>query len=83
MSEEAEDSAEIPNLDSGSERLRPVNADKLVQLNNSGERSGLMRGQHLADLREANLSGAIVSNAQLAQTASLRGAIMPDGSRHE
>lgn len=36
-----------------------------------------------ADLSGADLSKAKVSDAQLAQAASLKGAIMPDGSRYE
>jgi len=35
-----------------------------------------------ADLTEADLIGAIVGADQLDQVASLRGAILPDGSRH-
>jgi uncharacterized protein YjbI with pentapeptide repeats len=36
---------------------------------------------NLADLRGADLSGAIVTNEQL-EAASLKGTIMPDGTKH-
>ena len=36
-----------------------------------------------ADLTKANLRGAKVTDVQLATTHSLRGAIMPDGTKHE
>jgi uncharacterized protein YjbI with pentapeptide repeats len=36
-----------------------------------------------ADLRGANLEGAEVTDEQLAQAASLKGAIMPDGTKHD
>jgi len=35
-----------------------------------------------ADLSKANLTGARVTAEQLAQAASLKGAILPDGTRH-
>jgi uncharacterized protein YjbI with pentapeptide repeats len=36
-----------------------------------------------ADLREADLERATVTDGQLAQAASLKGATMPDGTVHE
>ncbi len=36
-----------------------------------------------ANLRRANMRGAIVSKAQLAQTKSLEGATLPDGTVHK
>jgi uncharacterized protein YjbI with pentapeptide repeats len=36
-----------------------------------------------ADLRETNLRGATIEDAQLAQTKSLAGATMPDGTKHD
>jgi uncharacterized protein YjbI with pentapeptide repeats len=36
-----------------------------------------------ADLTEADLRGAIITDQQLAQCKSLKGATMPDGSKHK
>jgi len=36
-----------------------------------------------ADLERANLAGAKVTGEQLAQARSLRGATLPDGTKHE
>ena len=36
-----------------------------------------------ADLSEANLKGAKVDKAELAQAKSLKGATMPDGTKHD
>ena len=46
-----------------------------IVLSNSANLSG-------ADLSGANLRGAEVTNEQLAEVASLKGATMPDGSKH-
>jgi uncharacterized protein YjbI with pentapeptide repeats len=37
----------------------------------------------MADLAWANLSGANVTSEQLGKAASLKGAAMPDGTKHE
>ena len=36
-----------------------------------------------ADLTGANLDGTLVTNEQLVQAKSLRGATMPDGTKHQ
>lgn len=55
-----------------------------ADLSKTDLRGADLRGANLskADLSEANLSGATVTQNQLAQAISLKGAIMPDGSRN-
>jgi uncharacterized protein YjbI with pentapeptide repeats len=56
-----------------------------AKLKRADLRGADLRGADLewADLSEANLEGAGVTEEQLAQAKSLKGAIMPDGTKHD
>jgi uncharacterized protein YjbI with pentapeptide repeats len=55
-----------------------------ADLSEADLRGADLRGADLrdADLRQANLEGAVVTNQQLDQASSLKGATMPDGTKY-
>lgn len=56
-----------------------------ANLESSNLQNANLEGANLesANLQDANLKGAIVTNEQLTKAKSLKGAIMPDGTKHE
>jgi uncharacterized protein YjbI with pentapeptide repeats len=74
--------------------LKGANLDRAdligANLREANLREAILTGANLreadlgmADLAWANLSGAMVTSEQLGKAASLKGAAMPDGTKHE
>jgi uncharacterized protein YjbI with pentapeptide repeats len=63
----------------GGANLKGANLDRADLIGANLREANLVK----ADLTGANLSGASVTSEQLGKAASLKGAAMPDGTKHE
>ena len=60
-----------------------MEAKELIRRYDAGKRSFERANLSGTDLHGANLTGAYVTSEQLGKAASLKGAAMPDGKKHE